>query len=105
MDGSSDRSRPWIRGFAAPILLAAMTLAGLVAALLWGEIGKCVAWVTVGAPIAVIAGVLLRRALTKRRNSASAHASHSLKDTPDALLAQGGETDPDRPCWRSRSAP
>lgn len=68
----SDRSRPWMQVIAAPILLAAMTLAGLVAALLWGEIGRCVAWVTVGAPVAVIAGVPLRRALTKRRNSASA---------------------------------
>jgi hypothetical protein len=70
--GSSDRSRPWIPVFAAPILLAAMTVTGLLAALLWGGIGKCVAWVTVGAPIAVITGVWLRCTVTKRRNSANA---------------------------------
>ncbi|WP_247983613.1 hypothetical protein [Bradyrhizobium sp. 186] len=58
--GSSGPSRLWIRVFAAPILLAAATLTGLLAALLWGAVGKYVAWVTVGAPVLVIALVWVR---------------------------------------------
>jgi hypothetical protein len=58
MHGSSDRSRLWIRVFAAPILLAAATITGLLAALLGGAVGQYVAWVTVGAPVLVIVWVL-----------------------------------------------
>ncbi|MBR0839535.1 hypothetical protein JQ607_04955 [Bradyrhizobium liaoningense] len=60
MHGSSDRSRLWIRIFAAPVLLAAATVTGLLAALLWGAIGQYVAWVTVGAPVLVVAWVWVR---------------------------------------------
>lgn len=66
MHGSSDRVRLWIRVFAAPVLLAAATITGLLAALLWGTVGQYVAWVTVGAPIAVVAWVWVRR---HRQNS------------------------------------
>lgn len=61
MHGSSDRTRLWIRVFAAPGVLAAATITGLLAALLWGTVGQYVAWVTVGAPIAVVAWVWVRR--------------------------------------------
>ncbi|WFU84919.1 hypothetical protein QA645_19915 [Bradyrhizobium sp. CIAT3101] len=61
MHGSSDRARLWIRVFAAPGLLAAATIMGLLAALLWGTVGQYVAWVTVGAPVAVVAWVWVRR--------------------------------------------
>ncbi|MEH2485741.1 membrane protein implicated in regulation of membrane protease activity [Bradyrhizobium sp. AZCC 2230] len=61
MHGSSDRARLWIRVFAAPMLLAAATIIGLLAALLWGTVGQYVAWVTVGAPVAVVAWVWVRR--------------------------------------------
>ena len=61
MHGSSDRARLWIRVFAAPGLLAAATIMGLLAALLWGTVGQYVAWVTVGAPVAVVAWVWARR--------------------------------------------
>lgn len=61
MHGSSDRARLWIRVFAAPILLAAATMTGLLAALLWGTAGQYVAWVTVGAPVAVVARAWVRR--------------------------------------------
>ena len=60
MHGSSDRSRLWIRVFATPILLAAATIIGLLAALLWGSVGQYVAWATVGAPVLVIAWVWVR---------------------------------------------
>ncbi len=61
MHGSSDRARLWIPVFAAPVLLAVATITGLLAALLWGTLGQYVAWVTVGAPVAVIAWVWVRR--------------------------------------------
>ena len=61
MHGSSSPARLWIRVFAAPILLAAATITGLLAALLWGAVGQYVAWVTVGAPVLVVLGVWLRR--------------------------------------------
>ena len=61
MHGSSGPSRLWIRVFGAPILLAAATITGLLAALLWGAAGEYVAWVTVGAPVLVVLGVWLRR--------------------------------------------
>lgn len=60
MHGSSDRSYLWIRVFAAPILLGAATITGLLAALLWGTAGQYVAWVTVGAPVLVIASAWVR---------------------------------------------
>jgi membrane protein implicated in regulation of membrane protease activity len=61
MHGSSDRAHLWIRVFAAPILLAAATITGLLAALLWGTVGQYVAWVTVGAPVLVVSWVWVRR--------------------------------------------
>ena len=68
MHGSPDRSRLWIRVFAAPILLAAATITGLLAALLWGTVGQYVAWVTVGAPVLVIAWVWVRRGIQNPRH-------------------------------------
>jgi membrane protein implicated in regulation of membrane protease activity len=67
MHGSSDRARLWIRVFAAPVLLAAATILGLLAALLWGTAGQYVAWVTVGAPVVVVGRVWLRRRSQKTR--------------------------------------
>lgn len=61
MHGSSDRARLWIRVFAAPVLLAAATIVGLLAALLWEKSGQYVAWVTVGAPVAVVGWAWVRR--------------------------------------------
>lgn len=61
MHGSRGRSRLWIRVFAAPMLFAGATITGLLAALLWGVIGQYVAWVTVGAPVLLIAWIWVRR--------------------------------------------
>jgi hypothetical protein len=69
MHGSRDRPCLWIRVFGAPILLAVMTVAGLLAALLWSDHGRYVAWMTVGAPVAVVLWVWLRRGREKHRNS------------------------------------
>jgi len=77
MHGSSDRVRLWIRVFAAPILLAAATVTGLLAALLWGTVGQYVAWVTVGMPVAVVAGVWVRRRSQKKGQLRRRHAANS----------------------------
>ncbi len=65
MHGSSDRARLLIRVFVAPGLLAAATITGLLAALLWGTVGQYVAWVTVGAPVLVVSWVWVRRRTRK----------------------------------------
>jgi len=62
---SSGPSRLWIGLFAAPILLAAVTITGLLAALLWGPVGRYVGWVTVGAPVLVVIWTFLPRGLDK----------------------------------------
>ena len=75
MHGSSDRSRPWLRVFGVPILLGVLTTIGLLAALSWADIGKYIAWVTVGAPVAIVGWVWLRRRLKKRHQKGP--AAHS----------------------------
>jgi hypothetical protein len=65
MHGSPSHAPLWIRVFGAPILLGAAVLIGLLAALLWGALGRYVAWGTVGAPVAVILWAWLRRGTRK----------------------------------------
>ncbi|WP_140980583.1 hypothetical protein [Bradyrhizobium guangdongense] len=66
MHGSPDRLRPWLRVFGVPILLGVLTTIGLLAALIWADVGKYIAWVTVGAPVAIVGWVWLCRRLQKR---------------------------------------
>jgi hypothetical protein len=61
MHGSFDGARSWIRVFGAPIAIAAATSIGLLAALLWGDVGRYVTWVTVSWPLAVVTRAWLRR--------------------------------------------
>lgn len=75
MHGSPVRSRPWLRVFGVPILLGVLTTIGLLAALIWVDVGKYVAWVTVGAPVAIVCWVWLRRRLEKRHQKGP--AAHS----------------------------
>jgi hypothetical protein len=65
MHGSPSDAPLWIRVFGAPILLGAAVVIGLLAALLWGELGRYVAWGTVGAPVAVILWAWSRRGTRK----------------------------------------
>lgn len=67
MGGSHGRSRPWLRVFGAPILLGVLTMAGLLIALIWRDFGKYISWITVGAPVAVVAWVWLRHRREKGR--------------------------------------
>jgi hypothetical protein len=92
MHGSSDRAHLWIRVFAAPGLLAAATIFGLLAALLWEKCGQYVAWVTVGAPLAVIAWVWGRRRSQKtgrfRRRCAANSARGRCAAISELLLCK-----------------
>lgn len=45
--------RRWIGVFGAPILIAASTLAGLLAALLLGDFGRYVSWIAVAVPVVI----------------------------------------------------
>jgi hypothetical protein len=50
-----------IRVFATPFAIAVITALGLVAAFAFGDIGRVLCWLGVGAPIAVIGWYALRR--------------------------------------------
>ena len=53
------------RTFFWPLVLAILTLVGLVAALVGGEPWRAVSWLALGAPLATIA-ILCRRVFTRR---------------------------------------
>jgi hypothetical protein len=55
MSAQSKRPRGWIRVFGAPIVIAVLTLAGLLAALLFGETGRYLSWISVASPIIICA--------------------------------------------------
>jgi hypothetical protein len=42
-----------LRVFGAPLMIAASTLAGLLAGLLLGDTGRCLCWLLVGCPVLV----------------------------------------------------
>ena len=49
------------RVFAAPAAIAVLSAFGLVAAFVFGDIGRVLCWLGLGAPIAVIGWYALRR--------------------------------------------
>jgi hypothetical protein len=54
------RGGGWFDVFAGPIVIGVLSLAGLLSALLLGDIGRVFSWVAVGSPIAVSAWVFFR---------------------------------------------
>ena len=50
------------RVFAAPAAIAAFSAFGLIAAFVFGDLGRVLCWLGLGAPIAVIGWYTLRRA-------------------------------------------
>jgi len=58
-------SNGW-RVFGAPVAIGALTVAGLLAGLLWGEAGRYLSWACVGSPVAVAGWVWLRLQLRRR---------------------------------------
>jgi hypothetical protein len=59
MSARVDRPR-WLRVFGAPIIVAALSLAGLLAALLLGETGRYLSWFGVALPVMICAWAWLR---------------------------------------------
>jgi hypothetical protein len=60
MTSRSGRSRGWIGVFGVPIVLGILSLAGLLAALLFGDLGRYVSWIAVGSPVLVTTWAWLR---------------------------------------------
>ena len=51
------------RVFAAPVAIAAVSAFGLTAAFAFGDIGRVLCWLGVGAPIVIIGWCALRRSI------------------------------------------
>ena len=62
MSGTQDSryAGGWFGVFGGPIVIGALSLAGLLSALLLGDIGRVFSWGAVGCPIAVSAWFWLR---------------------------------------------
>ena len=52
---------PWLRVFGAPLVIGVLTLAGLVSALLLGDVGRVFAWVALSVPLAAVAWAVWSR--------------------------------------------
>ena len=59
--GKPGRAPNWRSVFGAPLIFGVASLAGLLAALLLGEIGRYLSWLAVGAPVIVVAWLVARR--------------------------------------------
>lgn len=57
---SSERHQ-WLRVFGAPIIVGVLSLAGLLSALLAGDLGRYFSWFGVGLPIAIVAWAYWRK--------------------------------------------
>ena len=62
MSEMPELERPWWRVFGAPIVIGVLSLAGLLSALLAGDLGRYFSWFGVGVPIAIAAWAYLRKA-------------------------------------------
>ncbi|MDB5563733.1 MAG: hypothetical protein JWP84_299 [Tardiphaga sp.] len=51
----------WIAVFGLPIVIGVLSLAGLLSALLFNELGRIFSWFAVGLPLAITAWVYVRR--------------------------------------------
>jgi hypothetical protein len=60
MNDRSKRRHHWLHVFGAPIVIAVVTLGGLLAALLLGETGRYLSWFAVALPVVVCAWAWLR---------------------------------------------
>ncbi|MFH0297685.1 hypothetical protein AAFX91_10660 [Bradyrhizobium sp. 31Argb] len=66
MTSRTDRSPRWLSVFGAPILVAVLTLIGLLAALMWGDFGRYLSWVTVAVPVIICLWTWLRVRMSSR---------------------------------------
>lgn len=58
---STSRKPGWLRVFGAPIMIGVLALAGLLSALLAGDIGRYFSWFGVGVPVVVAAFAYWRK--------------------------------------------
>jgi hypothetical protein len=56
----------WRAVFGVPMMIGLLSLSGLFSALLFDEIGRYFSWLAVGAPIIIVARLLVKRLLVKR---------------------------------------
>ena len=61
MTGRTNRPPLWIRVFGIPIIIAVLSLAGLLSALLLGDAGRYLSWFAVGLPVLICAYAWLRQ--------------------------------------------
>lgn len=57
----SPQRQQWLRVLGAPIVIGVLSLAGLMSALLAGDLGRYFSWFGVGLPIAVAAWAYWRK--------------------------------------------
>ena len=58
---TAEKQRPhWTGVFGAPLIVGALSLAGLLAALLAGDFGRYFSWIAVALPVAIVTIVWLR---------------------------------------------
>jgi hypothetical protein len=74
--GKPGRVPDWRSVFAMPLIIGLASAAGLLAALLLGEIGRYLAWLAVGSPIITVTWFGLRQG-RKRRLKRRAHLGTS----------------------------
>jgi uncharacterized BrkB/YihY/UPF0761 family membrane protein len=60
------RQPDWRHVFGAPLVIAAISGFGFVAAFLFGEAGQWLSWAALGSPIAVIVWVIVRKLSAQR---------------------------------------
>ena len=66
MKAAADRSQRWTHVFGAPIIIAVLTMCGLLAALLLGDVGRYFSWLAVAVPVGIVAWAWLRLRLRQR---------------------------------------
>jgi hypothetical protein len=61
-DPASSQRPPWLRVFGAPIVIGALSLIGLLSALIAGDLGRYFSWFAVGLPVAIAIWAYWRKA-------------------------------------------
>jgi hypothetical protein len=61
----------WVTVYRVPALIAAISLAGLLSALLLDDLGRMFSWIAVGLPVLIVFAALVRSVLGRNKISAS----------------------------------
>jgi hypothetical protein len=60
--GKVSREPTWWRVFGLPIIIGALSLGGLLSALLAGDVGRYFSWLALGIPVLIVCWAYFRRA-------------------------------------------